>query len=755
MARIGLVLRGTVQGVGLRPHVLRVATSLQLSGFVRNAGGQVDIEAQGPAALLQHFVNLVSEIQPPALLSSVERVELSELLDDVGFRILESRASVVVPALPPDLAPCAECLAEVEAPTGRRAGYPFTACTRCGARFSIVETLPYDRAGTTLAAFPPCPDCQYEYETVTDRRFHAQAIACPRCGPSLELWESGKSTARGQAAMTLAVEKLRMGGVLALKGVGGFQLLVDALDEGAVQRLRERKRREQKPFAVLFVDADAVAAHTWLSESERSLLESPEAPIVLLERRPGQGDVADAVAPGNPQLGCLLAASALHRLLARAVQRPLVCTSGNSSGEPLCTDNAEAFERLAEVADAFLVHDRAIARPLDDSVARLGPHGVTLLRRGRGYAPRVVAQLAAGPTVLALGAELKAAPALLLGGSLVLGQHVGDLGDARTLDAFEHNVADLLRFFGARPERIACDLHPDYASTQLAEKLATELGAPLVRVQHHHAHIAGVAAEHGLSGPVLGLAWDGTGLGSDGTSWGGEVLRVDGAKVQRLARLPSFRLPGGDRAAREPWRSALGLLFAVDPLLVRQHARGWCDEKGLETLLALLGRGSNAPVTSSIGRLFDAVAALSGRPERIAFEGQAAMQLEFAARHHSRPAAYPLDFELLTASGEVARAQSLAPLTHALLQDVARGRSLPEIAGKFHVALVEAAVRVADQSELGRVVLSGGCFQNQLLVTALTRALEARGHSVFNAQRVPANDGGIAAGQLAVAAEGA
>ena len=558
--------------------------------------------------------------------------------------------------------------------------------------------------------------------------------------------------ARGREALTGAAELLRTGRILALKGVGGFQLLVDALDEAAVQRLRERKRREEKPFAVLFVDIEAAERYAQLGDTARALLQSAEAPIVLAGRAPEGSELAPSVAPENPQLGCLLPASPLHRLLARAVDRPLVCTSGNTTGEPLCIDNAEAVERLADVADAFLVHDRAIARPLDDSVARAEPHGIILLRRGRGHAPGVVARLPAGVGVLALGAELKAAPALLLDGALVLGQHVGDLGELRTLAAFERNTADLLRFFAARPTLVACDLHPDYASTRQAEAWATKLGARLLRVQHHHAHIAAVVAEHDLTGPVLGLAWDGTGLGTDHTIWGGEVLIVDGASSQRFARLPTFRVPGGDRAAREPWRSALGLLFSVDPELARAHARAWTNESAVQTLLGALARGTSSPLTSSVGRLFDAVAAIAGRPQRIAFEGQAAMQLQFAARRGSLSSAYPLDFELLKANGEVAESETLAPLTHALLHDVAHAAPLAEIAGKFHAALVAAAVRVVERAGLQRVALSGGCFQNQLLLGSLTEALLARGHVVYTAGQIPPNDGGIAAGQAAVAA---
>ena len=753
MPRLELLVGGTVQGVGFRPHALRAARALGLTGFVKNSGGRVTLEAQGSASALERLVVELRRIPPPGEVKSVQQRVLGELADEPGFAIVTSDDQALVPALPADLAPCPECLAEVEASGGRRAGYAFTACTRCGARYSIVETLPYDRAGTTLRDFPPCQACAREHDMPADRRCHAQAIACPECGPTLELLDaSGQHVARGPCALALAAGRLREGAILALKGVGGFQLLVDALDEAAVVRLRERKRREQKPLAVLLADLAMVAEHATASEAERALLASPEAPIVLLTRKPGQAaSIAPAVAPDNPQLGCLLPASPLHHLLLRAVARPLVCTSGNSSGEPLCVETDEALQRLGGIADAFLVHDRAIARPLDDSVARVGPRGTALLRRARGYAPRVVAELGDGPTVLALGAELKAAPSLLLHGALVLGQHVGDLGELRTLAAFQRNTADLLGFFQARPDIVACDLHPDYASTHHAEALAASFGVPLRRVQHHHAHIAAATAEHGLSGPVLGIAWDGTGLGTDQTIWGGEVLLVDGAHLQRVACLPQFRLPGGDKAAREPWRSALGLLFSVDPQLARAHAANWLEPQQLETLLGALGRGVSSPVTSSVGRLFDAIAALAGHPERIDYEGQAAMRLEFAAHGASASAPYPLELLPPPDGAAAPAAGGLQPLVECVLKDVAARVPVAEISSRFHAGLIAAAVRAAARAGVERVVLSGGCFQNRLLCSGLLQALEAAGHRVFLPGQVPCNDGGISAGQAHVA----
>jgi hydrogenase maturation protein HypF len=751
MPRIQLFLSGTVQGVGLRPQVLRAARALGLSGFVCNLGGRVEVQAQGEQPALERLIIAMRQLEPPARVDDIERSSMPERSELEAFRILESAASLTLPALPADLAPCRDCLAEL-AQAGRRAAYPFTACAACGPRYSIVQALPYDRATTTLAAFPICKDCQREYDTLDDRRLHAQAIACPACGPTLELSDGlGRSLARGRDALAGAVRQLKAGRILALKGVGGFQLLCDAGDADAVQRLRERKRREEKPFAVLFADLAAVSEHAHCNAAELALLSGPEAPIVLLRQRSGAArPIAELVAPGNPQLGCLLPASPLHYLLVRAAERPLVCTSGNSSGEPLCIETLEALDRLRDIADVYLVHDRVIARPLDDSVARLGPHGPVLLRRSRGFAPRVVARLPENsPTVLALGAELKAAPALLVHGQLVLGPHVGDLGEARTLQAYKRNVADLLSFFAAKPDLICCDLHPDYASSQLARELSASWGAPLRRIQHHQAHVAAVMVERELDGPVLGLAWDGVGLGTDETIWGGEALSVSRSCMQRVARLPIFPLLGGDAASREPRRCALGVLFATEPALAAKYARAWYQPHEAALLLRALERQLNCPKTSSVGRLFDAVAALSGDSSRVAFEGQAAMRLEFAARElSSLPAPYELELDWW---GAEPRPFGLDALVRGILSDLTDGVPERHIAGRFHASLISAAVRTAERAALSDVVLTGGCFQNLLLLEGLSGALEARGHRVHLAGQIPPNDGGVAAGQIAIA----
>jgi hydrogenase maturation protein HypF len=747
-----LAVQGTVQGVGFRPFVHREATRLAVTGWIRNAHGAVEIEAQGSNSSLDSFLEAVLRAPLPARVATVEVLELPDRRGATSFEILESRpVGDVLPSLPPDLAPCADCARELADPKGRRYRHPFIACARCGPRFSMVRAMPYDRAGTTMSSFAPCADCDREYRDPADRRFHAEAIACPRCGPSLELLDAkGRARERRERALEQAARLVADGAILAMRGVGGFQLVVDATNDAAVRRLRGRKHRDAKPFAVLVASVAVAEAYARVGAAEARLLESPEAPIVLLDRRlDARPAVAEAVAPNNPQLGCMLPSSPLHRLLADAVGHPVVCTSGNASGEPLCVDNDEALSRLGGIADAFLVHDRAIARPLDDSVTRVGASNVEVLRRARGYAPRAVASVESRRTILALGAHLKASVSLVKGGELVLGQHLGDLEHLRAVEAFERAVRDLGSFYEATPEIVACDLHPDYASSSVARALAEKYGAHLVTVQHHHAHVAAVMAEHGVEDPVLGIAWDGTGLGSDETIWGSEFLLVDGGTFRRFAHLAPYRLPGGDHAARHPWRSAIGVLASVDRDLVERAGRAWLSERELAVVLDAMDRGVNAPITTSMGRLFDAVAAMTGFSSSSTFEGEAAMGLEFAAR------TVPLDDEraypLPIREGERLTGD-LAPLVHAVSADVAAGASREVVAARFHAALVAFAVEIASRAGRENVVLGGGCFQNRLLASAVRSRLEARGHRVFGAGQIPCNDGGISAGQAFVAA---
>jgi hydrogenase maturation protein HypF len=742
--RLSVSVRGIVQGVGFRPFVWRQAAERGLVGWVKNARGSVELEVQGEAAPVAEFLRTIEAIPAPARVDEMSCRELAEAAAS-SFEILPSTSeSTASTPLPADLATCSECLTEIRAETERRHGYAFTNCTRCGPRFSIVESLPYDRERTGMRAFTLCSDCAREYADPRDRRFHAEPIACPRCGPELSLLDArGGLLAVGPAALERAAAVLLEGSVLALRGLGGFQLLVDATSESSVRRLRERKQREQKPLAVMFPDLESLRRAAELSPAEIAALCAPEAPILLVSAKPAA--LAPSIAPNAPSLGAMLPYTPLHHLLLERVGRAVVCTSGNLSEEPMCIETGEALERLAGIADAWLVHDRPIVRPIDDSVGRIGPSGLELLRRARGFCPLPVAQIADRRTIVALGAHMKSTVALAHQGEIVVSQHIGDLEHAATRRLLERTTLDLLDFFSARPELVACDLHPDYASTGLAEALASRFSVPLVRVQHHHAHVAAVIAERALRTPVLGLAWDGTGMGSDGSTWGGEALRVDAGGFRRLARLRPFRLPGADRAAREPWRSAVGVLYELSPESAQRFAERQLGATSARILIRALEAEVAAPLTSSVGRLFDAVAALIGAPARSSFEAQAALELEsLAGEIEAEP--YPLPLS----AGEPASAD-FGPLIRAIERDLSAGVARCTIAARFHEALVELGVRIAELAALPNVVLAGGCMQNLRLARSLRRRLERAGFTVHGAGLVPANDGGISVGQVLVA----
>ncbi|WP_437841472.1 carbamoyltransferase HypF [Sorangium sp. So ce1153] len=762
MPRLALRVQGVVQGVGFRPLVYRRASALGLGGWVRNRPGGVEIEVQGPERSLHAFVTgLICEPSAPA---RVERIEIEPRAEEEAgpFQILGSEAaSGARPSVPGDLAVCEACAREVDSETGRRRGYPFTSCAQCGPRYTILSGLPYDRARTTMERFAMCPACAAEYEDPSDRRFHAEPIACPACGPRVELVTSAGDpmepslggSGSPDGALREAAAAVRAGRVVAVKGLGGFHLLVDATSPDAVALLRWRKRRDAKPFAVMFGSLDAVRDACRVSPAEAGALLGPEAPIVLLRRlapAAARVAIAGAVAPGMARLGALLPYTPLHRLVLQLVGRPVVCTSGNLSDEPICIDTSDALERLGGVADLFLVHDRPIARPLDDSVARVGPAGIELLRRARGFTPLPLPLRVTAPPILALGGHLKSTTALFFDGQVVVSQHLGDAHTAEGAALIERTALDLARLFRVRPERVACDLHPDYAGSRIAEQLAAAFRAPLFRVQHHHAHVAACMAEHGLDGPVLGLAWDGAGYGLDGTLWGGEALVVDGASFRRAAHLRSFPLPGGERAMREPRRSALGLLWELHGEGARDPARAWFREAELGPLLRMLARGTGSPRTTSVGRLFDGVAALAGLRGAASFEGQAAMELECLAEAAGERAGYPLPVRA-GAPGEPAVIDS-GPLIDAVLGDRRDGAPPGVIAARFHGALVDVAEALAAASGLGRVVLSGGCFQNALLAAWIRERLAARGVEVYTPRLYPPGDGGLSLGQVFVAA---
>ncbi len=743
LERRRVTVEGNVQGVGFRPFVYRLAIELGAVGYVENTPQGVTIEVEAARPLLDKFlVRLKSELPPHA---EIHRLDWSGLPSDgdTGFVIRHSRHHGAKSAvILPDLASCPDCLREIRDPANRRYRYPFTNCTHCGPRYSIIESLPYDRAGTTMRNFEMCPECLAEYENPLNRRFHAQPNACPVCGPQLELWDAtGAVLATRDVAIKAAAEAVRQGKILALKGLGGFHLMVDARSDDAVRRLRSRKARYEKPLAVMFPSVKSIERVCMVSKAERRLLQSAAAPIVLL--RSASTLIARSVAPGNPYLGAMLPYTPLHHLLLAELGFAVVATSGNLSGEPIVTDNAGALEKLAAIADVFLVHDRPIARPVDDSVAMVVEHAPVMLRRSRGYAPAPLYVDTPERDMIAVGAHQKGTAAVVHRGSAVLSQHLGDMDHAAVQELFERVLADLRTMYGSQPEVVACDLHPDYPTTRWAQRS----GLKLVQVQHHYAHALACMAEHCLEAPVLAVVWDGTGFGMDGTIWGGEFLRIDTHGFTRVASLRPFPLPGGDLAAREPRRSALGLLYAM---YGRDFPRSRLDftNRELDILSTALDRRINSPMTSSIGRLFDAVAALIGLRQTSSFEGQAAMGLEFAQDGANTDEWYPYHMTPVTAdNGSTERLLEWMPMISALLVD----EHTPTIAAKFHNTLAAMIAAIAAEEGEQQVVLTGGCFQNRVLLEKSIRRLRADGFTPYWPQLFPPNDGAIALGQVAAA----
>jgi hydrogenase maturation protein HypF len=747
--RLRILVRGAVQGVGFRPFIYRQATALELAGWVGNSTEGVVIEAEGPRDRIDALAEVIRRAPPPnAAVVAVEAREIG-LHGGEGFAIRRSDAAGMHTAqVLPDLATCNDCLRELFDPTDRRHRYPFINCTQCGPRYSIIEDMPYDRARTAMRRFTMCPACQAEYDDPADRRFHAQPNACPDCGPRLALWDAaGAVLAAEDDALLAAADALRQGRIVAVKGIGGFHLCVDARNEAAVRRLRDAKRREEKAFAVMFPSLAAIRTSCRLDPEEEALLTSPARPIMLV--RKGRGAIAPSVAPGNPRLGALLPYAPLHHLLLHELGFPVVATSGNLSDEPIATDEHEALERLAGIAEVFLVHDRPILRPIDDSVAQVVCGRPQLLRRARGYAPAPVVTGDLPDGILAFGSHLKATVAVTTGGNLMLSQHLGDLDKVAARDAYDHALDDIARLHHAQPRLAVCDAHPDYASRRAAESS----GLPTLQVQHHLAHVAACMAEHGLEPPVLGVAWDGTGYGPDGTVWGGEFLLVTTKDWRRVAHLRPFRLPGGDAAAREPRRAALGLIyeaFGDDAFTMTDLAPVAAFAPAERTVLrSMLTRGVNAPVTTSAGRLFDAFAALCALHQRTSYEGQAASALEWAADGRSSGRA----FELPLIESENARlVVDWEPALTAALAEVRNGAPAGGISEVLHNGLAKAIAAVATRIGEHRVVLTGGCFQNKRLTEATVAELRAAGCAPYWHQRVPPNDGGIAVGQAMWAA---
>ncbi len=715
--RLRVTLRGAVQGVGFRPFVYRLATEMSLTGWVLNSSAGLVVEVEGAPEELRLFEQRIEGERPKASVVTVRESDWIPAQGSTKFEIHHSDAdSAKSVNVLPDLATCADCRAELFDPANRRFQYPFTNCTNCGPRYTIVVDIPYDRPNTTMREFVLCPACREEYENPANRRFHAQPNACPVCGPKLD----------GTIAETAAA--LLRGKIVALKGIGGFQLLVDARQPAAASRLRQRKHREEKPFALIMPSLEMAREYCEITPPEQELLESQAAPIVLLHPKSGT-DIAWNVAHCSPYLGVMLPYSPLHHLLMRECPFPLIATSGNRSDEPIAIANDEATTRLKDIADHFLTHNRPIVRACDDSVVRLTRGRAGILRRARGYAPLGIRVSRNVAPVLAVGGHLKNTVAIGIGQDVFLSQHIGDLETFEARQACERAIEDLCRLYSFKPEAVVCDLHPDYASTQWAENS----GLPLIRVQHHQAHVAACAAENNVEGPYLGVSWDGTGYGLDGAIWGGEFFRVENQGVnnnqyERVAHLRPFGLPGGDAAVREGWRSAASVLFeTLGPDAVDSPVR------------TMLERRINVVPTTSVGRLFDAVASITSLAQRNRFEGQAAMLLENEIGSLRTEEAYPL------ASGD------WAPLILDLLRDTRDGLPVSRIAARFHNALVNWIVEVAANSKLKQIVLSGGVFQNRYLTERASARLESQGFVVHTHRQVPPNDGGIALGQVVMA----
>jgi hydrogenase maturation protein HypF len=772
MERRAIAVHGIVQGVGFRPFVYGLASRLELSGFVKNRVGGVLIEVEGDARSLDSFLSELATRPPP--LARIHHVswEPRPAQGDRQFRIQPSEVESPGPVfVSPDVATCADCVAELLDPADRRHRYPFLNCTNCGPRLTIVTGAPYDRQRTTMAGFTLCAACRAEYEDPVNRRFHAQPTCCPACGPRLQVLEGrGQPTAAADPLAFFAAA-LRAGQIGALKGLGGYHLACDARSGAVVAELRRRKHRDEKPFAVMVADVAAAEALCEVQPAERELLLSARRPIVLLRKRSGS-EVAEEVAPHNPFLGVMLPYTPLHHLLLQAMKVvPLVMTSGNRSDEPIAYDDQDALVRLAGIADLFLTHDRPIRVRCDDSVTRVVESGELPLRRSRGYAPQPIPLPLECPLpILAVGGQLKGTFALGRGRLGFLSHHLGDLDHYDAYRAFVRDIALYEQLFAIDPCVVAHDLHPDYASTRYAfdrlkgehERPAKEstrgltLPAHLVAVQHHHAHMASCMAEHGLLESVIGVSFDGTGYGTDGAIWGGEFLVGDYRQFRRAAHLRYVGMPGGDQAIREPWRMAQAHL--IDASCAENLLASRVPAVALRAARRMLERRFNTPPTSSAGRLFDAVAALAGVRDRVSFEGQAAMELEWLAAEVAPDHSYPFDL-VQTMAGEPPEAALVVdtrPIIRAVAQDASQGLEARCIARRFHSTMVELIATVCNQlrqaTGLEVVVLSGGVFMNVLLTQEASGRLRGAGFRVYCHQLVPPNDGGLSLGQLAVAA---
>lgn len=749
--RVKIVIRGAVQGVGFRPSVYRLASELNIKGWIINSSQGVFIEAEANEETLESFLKRLDTDKPKN--SFIQSFEHS-VLDYFGytdFEIRESSENGSKTALVlPDISTCPDCLNEIFDPANRRYLYPFTNCTNCGPRFSIIKDLPYDRANTTMGEFEMCPRCLAEYKDPSDRRFHAEPTACPVCGPELFLLDSaGRPIADRLDALYQSVICIKEGKIIALKGIGGFQLICDARNDTAVRVLRKRKRRSEKPFALMFPDIDMIKKVCEVSEAEERLLCSVEAPIVLLKRKVNAASrVSDETATGNPYYGIMLPYSPLHHILMKELNIPVIATSGNISEEPICTDECEAIEKLKGIADYYLVHNRKIQRHVDDSIARIAAGRQMILRRARGYAPLPVTIKGINKPYLAFGPHLKNTIAVNKGDNVFISQHIGDLENIESINAFKKVTCDLQNFYEIKPEKIICDLHPDYIST----KYAKELHKDVVQVQHHYAHILSCMAENNLEfsddeNKILGVSWDGTGYGTDGTIWGSEFLIPEGKDFSRAAFLKPFLLPGGEKAIYEVWRIGFALLYDIfsEEVFSLKGIEFLNKTHEINLIKQMLDKSINSPVTTSMGRLFDGISAIIGIRNAVNFEAQAAMELEFAAGDFLTDDFYSYETSVNSDNSYVI---SWHNIIREIIEELYSGASKQIMAAKFHNSLSEIIVDIARKIKAENVVLSGGCFQNKYLLERSVKRLREENFKVYWHQRVPTNDGGISLGQI-------
>ena len=747
-------ITGAVQGVGFRPFIYNLANSLQLKGTVLNSTEGVIINVFGTNSEVKDFIEKIKSGKPPV--SFIKKIKLSveepEIIPE-SFKIIHSESAANPSAyILPDIAVCKDCLKEIFNPSDRRYLYPFTNCTNCGPRYTIIEKLPYDRQNTTMRNFLMCDECRNEYENPSDRRFHAQPNACSMCGPKVTLWnKSGQVISSGHEVIQTAVGKILNGNIVAVKGLGGFHLFANALDDDAVKLLRKRKNREEKPFAMMFKDLKMVKEYCFVSENETNSLTSVSSPIVLLRKKntAGISDKINGINSGNPCYGVLLPYTPLHHILMNYLNVPVIATSGNLSDEPICIDEYEALDRLKNIADLFLVHDRPILRYVDDSILRLVKNEEMLLRRSRGYAPLpLITEINSDTDMFSTGAHLKNTFAVKKKEEIFISQHVGDLDNLQSVNAFTKTIDDLTRIYKVKPLKISCDMHPDYESTKYAEQCETG-NIKLNKVQHHVAHIFSCKVENNIELPFLGIAWDGTGYGTDGNIWGSEFFTVDETGINRIAHLKYFRLPGGEEAIKKVYRISASLLYETGDF---DKAENIFSEQGrhhsskeLNVIKNMLAKNFNSPLTSSMGRLFDAVSAILNVKTESTFEGQAAMELEFTVNNCKTDKYY--EFQITDEKGKYII--NWLPVIKAILVDLSNLITASEISAKFHNTLTEIILDITKRTGITRIALSGGCFQNSYLLERTIEKLNDNGFEPYWQKKIPVNDGGISLGQIA------